>query len=712
MKKILTSMLSLMAFVVCCCGFSGIKGLPQAKAASVQRAEWIETTTEYGADWQSSGLGKNGYVVFTDTTQGVYSNLYTESGAGYSTSDLITLNGWQGNSKNTYLSITSGGTDYVNASSALNLGIDRWAFCSRAWKAGATNTSLALNGLNGNPIKLRTDGWKNKIEDTSIVINKTSETALYFTAFVFAATPANVSESAPFNFYVRKGAYLGNDTQSGWTYKQVMDLHYPSTELLGGKTVVAQSGSYVTFKLEGTGLFQIAATKGVDVNGEVISGTQVPYLGGFFLDNQYEEPERTFYNISYQVGDGQNAEENTVTSVVENGWVSLYDPIPPAEYLFDGWYTSEDYQADTKVSGIYQVKDNVTFYAKYKPIVYYNVTYNVGGGQNHAENTLTRVMQGATITLEEPIPPEHYGFVGWYTTEDYQATSKVSGEFTVNENVIFYAKYEELSNENISYVLNGGVNAESNPTKYYIGEGIAMLAPASKEGYAFVGWYFDEAFNVEATGIPANMTTAVTLYARFEILPVISSITYHLDGGVNAKGNPSEYAEGEALSLLAATKENYAFDGWYLDAKFTQKVTEISATTTGAVVLYAKFISVAVYSDIIYELNGGMNALSNPNSYKEGTVVALADATKQNHIFGGWYLDAEFTQKVTEISAAMTGTVVLYAKFTAEEVTPPPAPPANNQSQSSGCGSVMISGSIISALVLLSLGVLLRKKED
>ena len=282
-KKCLTSVLAFFATVAMGLSVGFFNRQTATAETAAQSATLVQTTTEYGRNWQASGLGKNGYVVFTNTTKGVYSNLYTESGAGYSTSDLITLNGWIGSSKNTYL--TDANENYVNAASSLGLPIDKWAFCSRAWKVGATDTSLALNDLNGNPIKLRTDGWNNPLQDTSIVINKTSEEALYFTAYLFTATDS-VTASAPVDFYVYKDAYLGNDTQTSWTVDQVMELHYPEENQLVGKTAVATSYTYVTFKLEGTGLFQIVATKGVDESGTVI-GKASPYLGGFFLDNSW-----------------------------------------------------------------------------------------------------------------------------------------------------------------------------------------------------------------------------------------------------------------------------------------------------------------------------------------------------------------------------------------------------------------------------------------
>ena len=70
--------------------------------------------------------------------------------------------------------------------------------------------------------------------------------------------------------------------------------------------------------------------------------------------------------------------------------------------------------------------------------------------------------------------------------------------------------------------------------------------------------------------------------------------------------------------------------------------------------------------DIVYELNGGTNAANAPTSYVEGVGVTLPVATKAGLIFGGWYQQADFSDTaITEIDAAATGDVTLYAKWDA-----------------------------------------------
>ena len=73
---------------------------------------------------------------------------------------------------------------------------------------------------------------------------------------------------------------------------------------------------------------------------------------------------------------------------------------------------------------------------------------------------------------------------------------------------------------------------------------------------------------------------------------------------------------------------------------------------------------------VIYHLDGGTNATDNPATYMAGTAVPLADPTKEGFEFQGWYADAEFTVRVTEIPADASGDVELWAKWKEQKPAP------------------------------------------
>ena len=81
------------------------------------------------------------------------------------------------------------------------------------------------------------------------------------------------------------------------------------------------------------------------------------------------------------------------------------------------------------------------------------------------------------------------------------------------------------------------------------------------------------------------------------------AVIYHLDGGANAADNPATYMAGAAVPLADPTKEGFEFQGWYADAEFTVRVTEIPADASGDVELWAKWKEqkpAPVFADVDY----------------------------------------------------------------------------------------------------------------
>ncbi len=71
------------------------------------------------------------------------------------------------------------------------------------------------------------------------------------------------------------------------------------------------------------------------------------------------------------------------------------------------------------------------------------------------------------------------------------------------------------------------------------------------------------------------------------------TVSYELNGGTNAAGNPAQYRYGENVELKPAEKTGAVFYGWYTDATLTQQVTAISSSTAGNLTLYARFVDAA-----------------------------------------------------------------------------------------------------------------------
>ena len=130
----------------------------------------------------------------------------------------------------------------------------------------------------------------------------------------------------------------------------------------------------------------------------------------------------------------------------------------------------------------------------------------------------------------------------------------------------------------------------------------------------------------------------------------ICSVTYNLNGGKNHASNSATYTG--TLALKNPTRAGYKFDGWYTDAKFTNKVTKLTKKNA---ILYAKW---SQPYKITYKLNGGKNHKSNPKKY--GGTITLKNPTRSGYTFKGWYTDKKFKKKVTKLTNKK---VTLYAKW-------------------------------------------------
>jgi uncharacterized repeat protein (TIGR02543 family) len=84
-------------------------------------------------------------------------------------------------------------------------------------------------------------------------------------------------------------------------------------------------------------------------------------------------------------------------------------------------------------------------------------------------------------------------------------TSIVSGELVL---------YVKVANGYITYNLDGGENAPENKEFYEAVLGLELADP-TKEGFTFGGWYLDAELSVEFTGITAETTGNIELFAKW-----------------------------------------------------------------------------------------------------------------------------------------------------------------------------------------------------
>ncbi len=127
---------------------------------------------------------------------------------------------------------------------------------------------------------------------------------------------------------------------------------------------------------------------------------------------------------------------------------------------------------------------------------------------NGKEKTVEFAQPGAIFNLQVPADTEDRGFAGWYTTADFQESTKVdiTNYIPVEGVNSLYAKWSNINS--VIVMNNGGVETS---VKMAVGE--KLPRPVSPDSALFFeGWYTDIAYTTKITEVPDY---DVTLYAKY-----------------------------------------------------------------------------------------------------------------------------------------------------------------------------------------------------
>lgn len=348
---------------------------------------------------------------------------------------------------------------------------------------------------------------------------------------------------------------------------------------------------------------------------------------------------------------------------------SAYGTLPTPSrngYKFAGWYTSSSGGSVVTSSSVVSNKNDHTLYAHWT-LTNYTVTYHLNGGKNSSGNPTSYNVNTNTIILKNP-SKTGYTFSGWYSDSSFKnkVTQILKGS-TGNRSL--YAKWT-LTNYKITYNLYGGKNTSSNPATYNVNTNTITLRSPTKTGYTFNGWYTTSSYKTKVTQIPKGSTGNKTFYAKWTLTNY--KITYNLNGGKNASGNPATYNKNtNTITLKSPAKTGYTFNGWYTTSSYKTKVTQISKGSTGNKTFYAKWT--ANTYKIRYNRNGGSSGSMADTTCKYGSTYKLRANTfkRTGYKFAGWatspsgkvvYKD---NASIKNLLSTKGGTKTLYAKWTA-----------------------------------------------
>ena len=194
---------------------------------------------------------------------------------------------------------------------------------------------------------------------------------------------------------------------------------------------------------------------------------------------------------------------------------------------------------------------------------------------------------------------------------------------------------EELPTYSIIYDLDGGDLEIDNPESYNEDELPITLNNPTKEDYEFIGWTGSNG-NVPELTVTIEEGTTGDLEFEANFAPIYD-ITYDLNGGSLAEGNPDSYYESVLpLTLNNPTKGGYVFIGWTgSNGDVPELVVTINEGTAEPLEYFANYAEVEF--TITYTLNGGTVTPPNPTGYNTASATfTLNNPEKPGYSFSGW----------------------------------------------------------------------------
>lgn len=386
------------------------------------------------------------------------------------------------------------------------------------------------------------------------------------------------------------------------------------------------------------------------------------------------------------VGDGAAGVEITITS--ETPGAEIY-------YTLDGMDPSPSFTRSSRYTGPFSVDSTVLVRAvavsngrwdsaitgREAVCITYSVVFDGNGSTDGSMEPQTIVYGNHAVLAANAFVREGYTFTGWNTKADGSGTFIADGAdgstltTTPGAEVTLYAQWQ-ITKYNIIYELGGGKNNSANPATYTIKSKAITLKNPTRKGYVFAGWYKNASFKSKFTKISSGSTGDVTVYAKW----TAKTYTVKFSGNGSTSGSmptlkKCKYGKSYTLKTNAFKKKGYKFAGWNTKANGSgtsyankAKVKSLTSKQGGTVTLYAQWTK-AKYK-ITYDLKGGKNSSSNPASYKITTsTIKLKNPTRKGYTFAGWYTDAKYKNKITQIKKGSTGNKKLYAKWKANTYT-------------------------------------------
>ena len=272
------------------------------------------------------------------------------------------------------------------------------------------------------------------------------------------------------------------------------------------------------------------------------------------------------YDMEYKVGSTLigSSSDAPLGMVMEMGVVvgsftlekisELPDPPTKTGYTFTGWYTDP---ACTKPYTEDKVIGDITLYAGFRANTY-TIVFNANTGSGSMDGQSMTYDTAANLTANT-FTKDKYTFKDWETSAggsvEYADGQSVKNLTAADGATISLYAVWELNSYTVTFKVDGQTTSTINVN---IDASATLPEAPSKEGYNFVGWFYEDGTQYTNQGITAD----TVLTAKFEIIKC--TVTFIVDGEVYARyecdygTNLSELLGQNVNTLLYTTEGEYS----------------------------------------------------------------------------------------------------------------------------------------------------------
>jgi len=389
-------------------------------------------------------------------------------------------------------------------------------------------------------------------------------------------------------------------------------------------------------------------------------------FGGWYLDQEFTKSANflvltnqdktlyaywiaNLYTIAFDSNGG-----SSVAPIIQTFDSIVTAPAQPTlpGYDFGGWFLDDEtflqpYSFNT-------MSFDTNLYAKWTPTIY-QISYTLNGGALADGTTLSYTVEDDLVTFKSPVREGHT-FNGWFDNPAFEGDPLVAINPNRMSNITLYAKWT-VNFYTIFFDANGGSSIASITQEY----GTTLVEPTApiRLGYTFKGWNRSDGTPFVFSTMPVD---GASLVAVWEIN--VHTINLDVNGGDALINSSIEVTYNDTITLATPTRSGYTFSGWS-DGAITWQTGNIMPDQ--AINLTAQWTIIDY--PITYNLDRGVNAMSNPSTYTVLDAVTFAEPEREGHSFNGWFKDALFTQPISSISVGSTGVLNLFAKWTINTYT-------------------------------------------